>query len=257
MSGRIEGKIALVVGAAQGIGEAIATRFVEEGAKVVIADVLDEAGQATAERLGETYVRTDISDFEAAKEAVAVAVQNYGTLDIIVQNAGIYPWTFIENTPPEEWDQVCAVNLKGTFLSSRAALPVMKKNLSGRMIFTSSITGPYVTSPGHGHYSATKSGINGFIKAAALEFSGYGITVNGVEPGNILTDGMKAHRSQDFIKSMEDTIPLGRLGTPLEVANAFLFLASDEAAYITGTTIVVDGGQLLPEGNDFRINRAQ
>ena len=125
------------------------------------------------------------------------------------------------------------------------------------MIFTSSITGPYVTSPGHGHYSATKSGINGFIKAAAPEFSGYGITVNGVEPGNILTDGMKAHRSQDFIKSMEDTIPLGRLGTPLEVANAFLFLASDEAAYITGTTIVVDGGQLLPEGNDFRINPDQ
>ena len=125
------------------------------------------------------------------------------------------------------------------------------------MTFTSSITGPYVTSPGHGHYSATKSGINGFIKAAALEFSGYGITVNGVEPGNILTDGMKAHRSQDFIKSMEDTIPLGRLGTPLEVANAFLFLASDEAAYITGTTIVVDGGQLLPEGNDFRINPDQ
>ena len=127
MSGRIEGKIALVVGAAQGIGEAIATRFVEEGAKVVIADVLDEAGQATAERLGGTYVRTDISDFEAAKEAVAVAVQNYKNLDVIVQNAGIYPWTLIENTSPEEWDQVCAVNLKGAFLAARAALPVMKK----------------------------------------------------------------------------------------------------------------------------------
>ena len=125
------------------------------------------------------------------------------------------------------------------------------------MIFTSSITGPYVTSPGHGHYSATKAGSNDFIKSSALEFSGYGITVNGVEPGNILTDGMKAHRSQDFIKSMEDTIPLGRLGTPLDVANAFLFLASDEAAYITGTTIVVDGGQLLPEENDFRINPNQ
>ena len=117
----------MVVGAAQGIGEAIAKRFMEEGAKVVIADVLDEIGQATAERLGGTYVHTDISDFEAAKEAVAVAVQNYGTLDIIVQNAGIYPWTLIENTSPEEWDQVCAVNLKGTFLPERAALPVMKK----------------------------------------------------------------------------------------------------------------------------------
>ena len=120
-------KIALVVGAAQGIGEAIAKRFVEEGARVVIADVLDEVGQVTAKRLGGTYVHTDISDFEAAKQAVEVAVQNYGSLDIIVQNAGIYPWTLIENTLTEEWDQVCAVNLKGTFLATRAALPVMKK----------------------------------------------------------------------------------------------------------------------------------
>ena len=108
MSGRIEGKIALVVGAAQGIGEAIAKRFVEEGAKVVIADVLDEAGQATAKRLGGTYVHTDISDFEAAKEAVEVAVQNYGTLNIVVQNAGIYPWTLIENTPPEVGPSLCS-----------------------------------------------------------------------------------------------------------------------------------------------------
>ena len=127
MSGRIEGKIALVVGAVQGIGEAIAKRFVEEGARVVIADVLDEVGQVTAKRLGGTYVHTDISDFEAAKQAVEVAVQNYGSLNIIVQNAGIYPWTLVENKLPEEWDQVCAVNLKGTFLATRSALPVMKK----------------------------------------------------------------------------------------------------------------------------------
>ena len=146
-----------------------------------------------------------------------------------------------------------AVNLKGTYFAARAALPQMKKQRSGRMIFTSSITGPRVTSPGHGHYAATKAGINGFIKSAALEFAGYGITVNGVEPGNILTEGMKAHRSAAFIKSMEDAIPLGRLGTPRDVANAFLFLASDEAAYITGTTVVVDGGQILPEGADFQL----
>ena len=125
------------------------------------------------------------------------------------------------------------------------------------MIFTSSITSHYVTSPGHGHDSVTKSGINGFIKVATLEFSGDSITVNGVEPRNILADGMKAHRSQNFIKSMEDQIPLGRLGTPIDVTNAFLFLTSDEAAYITGATIVVDGEQLLPEGNDFRINPDQ
>ena len=121
------------------------------------------------------------------------------------------------------------------------------------MVFTSSITGPRVTSPGHGHYSASKAGINGFIRAAALEFSGYGITVNGVEPGNILTEGMKAHRSPDFIRRWRQAVPLGRLGTPRDVADAVLFLASDEAAYITGTTIVVDGGQTLPEGRDFTV----
>jgi 3-oxoacyl-[acyl-carrier protein] reductase len=122
------------------------------------------------------------------------------------------------------------------------------------MVFTSSITGPRVTSPGHGHYSASKAGINGFIKAAALEFAGYGITVNGVEPGNILTEGVQQGRSLAFIKSMADMIPLGRLGTPRDVANAVLFLASDDADYVTGTTIIVDGGQTLPEGADFRLN---
>jgi 3-oxoacyl-[acyl-carrier protein] reductase len=120
-------------------------------------------------------------------------------------------------------------------------------------VFTSSITGPRVTSPGHGHYSASKAGINGFIKSAALEFSGYNITVNGVEPGNIVTEGLLANRSEAFIRSMEETIPLGRLGTPRDVAQAALFLVSDEAAYITGTTILVDGGQTLPEGKDFRL----
>jgi 3-oxoacyl-[acyl-carrier protein] reductase len=185
---------------------------------------------------------------------VATAVAAHGGLDILVQNAGIYPWTLIEKIEPEEWDRVLAVNLKGTFLAAQAALGPMKAQRSGRMIFTSSITGPKVSSPGHGHYSASKAGINGFIKAAAIEFAGYNITVNGVEPGNILTEGMKAHRSAAFIKSMEDAVPLGRLGTPRDVANAFLFLASDEAAYITGVTIVVDGGQILPEGSDFRLN---
>jgi 3-oxoacyl-[acyl-carrier protein] reductase len=110
-----------------------------------------------------------------------------------------------------------------------------------------------VTSPGLGHYSASKAGINGFIRAATLEFSGYGVTVNGVEPGNIMTEAIKIHRTAEFIRSMEESIPLGRFGTPRDVANGVLFLASDEASYITGTTIVIDGGQTLPEGKDFRV----
>jgi 3-oxoacyl-[acyl-carrier protein] reductase len=254
MSNRLKGRVALVIGAARGIGAGIAERFVEEGAKVVIADNLVELGQETAKRLDGTFININVSKLEDNEAAVALAVSAYGGLDIVVQNAGIYPWTLIENISPEEWDDVLAVNLKGTFLCARAALPAMKARGGGRMVFTSSITGPRVTSPGHGHYSASKAGINGFIKAAALEFSGYNITVNGIEPGNILTDGMKQHRSAAFIKMMEDGVPLGRLGTPRDVANAALFLASDDASYITGTTIIVDGGQTLPEGKDFRLN---
>ena len=254
MAGRLDGKVAIVIGAARGIGEGIAERFTEEGAKVVIGDTETAAGKATAKRLGGTFVETDVTRPDHAERIVADCLRLHGRIDILVQNAGIFPWTLIEDTTPDEWDRVLAVNLKGVYLSARAALPAMKRQRIGRMIFTSSITGPHVTSPGHGHYSASKAGINGFIRAAALEFAPHGITVNGVEPGNILTDGMKAHRSAAFIKSMEDGVPLGRLGTPRDVANAFLFLASDDAAYITGTTIVVDGGQILPEGADFRIN---
>lgn len=250
---RLRDKVALIIGAARGIGKGIAQRFAEEGALLVLGDVEAEAGQATADELGAAFRPTDISDMADAEAAVAHAVERYGRLDIIVQNAGIYPWQLIENTSPDDWDRVMAVNLRGSFNAARAALVPMKAQRSGRMLFTSSITGPHVTSPGHGHYSATKAGINGFIRSAALEFAGYGITVNGIEPGNILTEAIELHRGPAFMKSMEDAIPLGRLGTPRDIANAFLFLASDDASYITGTTIVVDGGQLLPEGKDFRL----
>lgn len=253
MPGRLEGRVAIVIGAARGIGAAIAERLAADGARVVIGDTEAEAGTATAERLGGRFVATDISRKDHAEAIVAAAVDGFGRLDILVQNAAIYPWTLIEDIEPEEWDQVMAVNLRGTYLAARAALPAMRAGGGGRMIFTSSITGPRVTSPGHGHYAATKAGINGFLKSAALEFSGYGITVNGVEPGNILTEGMQQHRSAEFIAMMERAVPLGRLGTPQDVAAAVAFLASDDAAYITGTTIVVDGGQTLPEGHDFRL----
>lgn len=253
MTGRLEGKVALVIGAARGIGKGTALRFAEEGARLMLADWEAEVGQRTADELGAPFIRTDISRFAHAEAAVALALERFGRLDIIVQNAGIYPWQLIEETTADDWDRVMAVNLRGSFNAAKAALAPMRAQGSGRILFTSSITGPRVTSPGHGHYSATKAGINGFIRSAALEFSAYGITVNGVEPGNILTEAMQEHRGPAFIADMESAIPLGRLGSARDVANAFLFLASDEASYITGTTIVVDGGQLLPEGNDFRM----
>jgi 3-oxoacyl-[acyl-carrier protein] reductase len=257
MGGRLQGRAALVIGAARGIGAGIAERFLEEGASVVIADTEEERGRETAARLAKLgaveFVSADVSCPKGAEAAVAAIVDRLGRVDILVQNAGIYPWTLIENIEAEEWDRVLGVNLRGTFLAARTCLKPMKAQRYGRMVFTSSITGPRVSSPGHGHYSASKAGINGFIKAAAIEFASYGITVNGVEPGNILTEGMKAHRSESFIQTMSDSVPLGRLGTPRDVANAVLYLASDEAEYVTGTTIIVDGGQTLPEGADFRI----
>jgi 3-oxoacyl-[acyl-carrier protein] reductase len=252
MTGRLDGRTAVIIGAARGIGKGIAQRFAEEGARLVLGDT-DPVCADTAAALGAVFVPTDVSRMEDVEAAVAKALELHGRLDVIVQNAGIYPWQLIEQTSPEDWDRVMGVNLRGAFNAARAALPPMRAQGYGRILYTSSITGPRVTNPGHGHYAATKAGINGFIRAAALEFSGYGITVNGVEPGNIMTEAIQEHRGPEYIASMEAAIPLGRLGTPRDVANAFLYLASEEASYVTGTTIIVDGGQLIPEGADFRI----
>lgn len=249
---RLAGRVAVLTGAARGIGGAIARRFVAEGARIVIGDLQEDAGKRLVEELGgpdiARFLRTDISREADAEEIVAEALAAFGTLDILIQNAGIYPLTLIEDISPQEWDAVLGVNLRGTFLAAKAAMRPMRAAGYGRMVFTSSITGPRVTSPGHGHYGASKAGINGFIRSAALEFAPYGITVNGVEPGNILTEGMQSGRSTAFIDGMAASVPLGRLGTPREVAEAVLFLASEESSFVTGTTLIVDGGQTLPEG---------
>ena len=250
MTGRVAGKVAIVIGAARGIGAAIAQRLVEEGAQVVIADTLAGEGEATAARLGPQHARfvaTDVGRKESVDALIRTALDAHGRIDILVQNAGIYPYTMLPDIPVEEWDAVLAVNLRGCFLAIQACIPPMRERRYGRIVLTSSITGPRVTSPGHGHYAASKAGINGLIRSAAIELAPHGITVNGVEPGNILTVGMQAERSPEFIRAMEASVPLGRLGTPRDVAHAVLFLASDEAAYITGTTLIIDGGQILPE----------
>jgi len=247
MANRLKDKTAIVIGAARGIGAGIAELFAEEGAKLVIADALAAEGAATAARLGGMFVAMDVSNPADNKALVAATLERHGRVDILVQNAGIYPMTMIADIDPAEWDRVLAVNLKGVFLAFQACLKPMQAQRYGRCVFTSSITGPRVTSPGHGHYSASKAGILGFIRAAALEAAPYGITVNGVEPGNILTEGVKLHRSLEFQREMQAAVPLGRLGTPRDVGYACAYLASDEASYVTGTTIIVDGGQILPE----------
>jgi 3-oxoacyl-[acyl-carrier protein] reductase len=147
MPGRLEGRVAIVIGAARGIGAAIAERLAADGARLVLGDTEPEAGAATAERLGGRFVATDISQKADADAIVRAAVDGFGRLDILVQNAAIYPWTLIEDIEPEEWDRVMAVNLRGTYLAARAALPAMRAGGGGRMIFTSSITGPRWSSP--------------------------------------------------------------------------------------------------------------
>jgi 3-oxoacyl-[acyl-carrier protein] reductase len=248
VTARLKDRIAIVIGAARGIGAGIAEVFAEEGARLVIADALETEGRATAERLGAMFHRTDVSSPADNQALVAATLQKHGRVDILVQNAGIFPMTMIADIDPAEWDRVLAVNLKGVFLAFQACLKPMQAQRYGRCVFTASITGPRVSVPAHAHYSASKAGIVGFIRAAALEAAPYGITVNGVEPGNIMTEGLRQHRPPEFIRMMEAAVPLGRLGTPRDVGHACAFLASDEAAYITGTTIVIDGGQILPEG---------
>jgi 3-oxoacyl-[acyl-carrier protein] reductase len=251
MAGRVDGKVAIVIGGARGIGAAIAERLLEEGAQIVIGDKLVDEGSAAARRLsggGEAiFVPADVSRKDALDALVEATLQRFGRIDILVQNAGIFPYTMLSDITVEEWDAVLGVNLRGCFLAIQACARPMRAQRYGRIVLTSSITGPRVSSPGHGHYSASKAGINGLIRAAAIELAPDGITVNGVEPGNILTEGMRAERSPEYIAAMARSVPLGRLGTPEDVAHAVLFLASDEAAYITGTTIVIDGGQILPE----------
>ncbi len=241
-SGRIQDRVAIVIGATQGIGAGIAKRLAEEGAKVTVADRKEPALQ-----LGERFVACDVSREADVEALVSSTVETYGRVDILCQNAGIFPYSMIPDISVGEWDDVLGVNLRGNFLAIRACLKPMQAQRYGRIVLTSSITGPRVSVTGHAHYSASKAGINGLIRAAALEAAPYGVTVNGVEPGNIITEGLLSERSPEYRKAMEDSVPLGRLGTPEDVANAVLFLASDEAAYVTGTTIIVDGGQIIPE----------
>jgi 3-oxoacyl-[acyl-carrier protein] reductase len=254
MVGRIDGKTAIVIGAAQGIGAGIAEVMAEQGARLVISDRNAEVGAATAERLSQhspaVFVKADVSSKADNAAIVQTALERFGRVDILCQNAGIFPYHLIEDIGEEEWDQVLAVNLKGAFLAYQACLAPMKRQRYGRVIFTSSITGPRVSVPGHGHYSASKAGIVGFIRAAAIEGAPHNITVNGVEPGNILTEGIKRDRTPEYAEAMRRSVPLGRLGTPRDVAYACLYLASDEASFVTGTTIVVDGGQILPEAKE-------
>ncbi|TCT10772.1 3-oxoacyl-[acyl-carrier protein] reductase [Tepidamorphus gemmatus] len=244
----IAGKSVIVTGASKGIGRGIARVFANQGAKVlVVARDGAAAGKVAAEiGNGAKGFSADVADWDSAQAMAKAAADAFGGIDILCANAGIYPQTRLEEMDPSEWDQVMATNLKGNFLSVKACLPWLKQSGEGRVILTSSITGPVTGFPGWSHYGASKSGQLGFMRTACIELAKYGITVNAVLPGNIITEGLEG-LGEDYLKTMAASIPLKKLGRVEDIGHAALFLASREAGYITGQTIIVDGGQILPE----------
>ena len=244
----IKGKSVIVTGASKGIGKGIARVFANQGAKVMIVGRDAGAAAATAKEIGNgaQSFSADVADWDQSQAMAKATADTFGGIDILCANAGVYPQTKIEEMDPGEWDQVMATNLRGNFLSVKACLPWLKKSGEGRIVLTSSITGPQTGFPGWSHYGATKSGQLGFMRTACIELAKYGITVNAVLPGNIITEGLEG-LGDDYLKTMAASIPLKKLGRVEDIGNAALFLASKEAGYITGQTIIVDGGQILPE----------
>ena len=247
----IQNKSVIVTGGSKGIGRGIAGVFAQQGARVTIVAREKEALLAARDDMktagGNVFcVQCDVSDWDSVSSMVReVAAENDG-VDILCANAGVFPQTKIIDMDPSEWDQVMATNLRSAFLCVKACIPQFEKSGKGRVVLTSSITGPVTGFPGWAHYGASKSGQLGFLKTAAMELSKYNTTINAVLPGNIYTEGLQ-DLGQEYLNTMAASIPLKRLGNVQDIGNAALFFASDEAAYITGQSLVVDGGQILPE----------
>lgn len=241
---RLKDKVALITGGGSGIGEATVVRFAQEGAKVAICDINKEAAFAVAEKCkadgheAQAY-QMDVSNKQSVDEVMKAVVECFGRLDILVNNAGITQDAFATKMTEEQWDNVLNVNLKGTFLCCQAAIPIMKEQNHGRIINTSSIG--ILGNLGQTNYAASKMGVIGLTRTLALELARNNITVNSVSPGATKT-AMTANMPEDIAKQFEAKIPFKRFAEPNEIANAHVFFASDEAAYITGQMIFVAGG---------------
>lgn len=251
MSASLKGKSVIVTGGSKGIGKGIAKVFAGHGAKVLIAARHLKDAEACAEELKKaggtaSAIAADVTKLADMQAMAKAAVDRHGGLDVLCANAGIFPQAKIEDMSPETWDEVMDTNLKGTFLAIKASVPYLKNSGQGRIVITSSITGPVTGYPGWTHYGATKAGQLGFMRTACIELAKYGITVNAVMPGNIVTEGLQG-LGEEYLRTMAASVPLKRLGQVEDIGNAAAFFASKEAAYITGQTIIVDGGQILPE----------
>lgn len=253
---RLANKVAIITGAGSGIGRSIAQVFAAQGVKVVAAgrtlNTLQETTDSiTAKGHSASLVQMDVGDWAAVKALVQQTLNRHGQLDIVVHNAAMFSRDPLESMSEETLEAMLNINLKACFSLTKYAIPPMKVQGKGRILITSSVTGPQVAMPNIAHYGASKGGVNGFIRMAALELAPHNITVNGVEPGYIQTPALEGMIARFGQENIERFIPMKRLGKPEDVAQAMLFLASDEASYITGQTIVVDGGSTLPESPLF------
>lgn len=231
----LKGKVAIVTGGTKGIGKGIADVLAEHGAKVVVC-------ARTEEKTKHYFVKCDVSDFNDVQNLIKETIKKFKRIDLLVNNAGIYPFKILSEMSEEEWDKIIDIDLKSVFLCTKAVLPYMTKQKSGKIVSITSIAGHEVGFPGLTHYCAAKAGIVGFTKAAALELAPFKINVNAVAPGVILTPGTKEGTGKKQMDSLIRTIPEKRMGKPADIAETVTFLCSDASSYITGQTIVVDGG---------------
>lgn len=248
MSQSLKGRSVVVTGGSKGIGKGMARVFAAAGAHVVITSRHADEARAVAAEIGAGVagLAGDVTSRADMDAVMAEAARRHGGLDVLCANAGIFPAAKLEDMTEQDWDLVSDTNLKGTFHAVKAALPYLKQSGQGRIILTSSITGPVTGYPGWTHYGASKAGQLGFMRSAAIELAKYGITVNAVLPGNIITEGLVAE-GEAYGQAMVESIPMKRLGSVDDIAHAALYFASREAGYVTGQMLIVDGGQVLPE----------